>query len=110
MTIKDIPFTVTDWSRLQGVEHKGESGKSVWRTFQAGGIRVRMVEYSPGFKADHWCGRGHILLVLDGELEIIVLGGNPHILGPGMGFEAGDDDARPHLVLSSKGARVFIVD
>ncbi len=110
MIIKDVPFTVTDWSRLPAVEHKGETGVSVWKTVEASGIRVRMVEYSRGFKADHWCGRGHILLVLDGEVEIIVLGGDAHILRSGMGFEAGDDNSRPHLVLSSKGARVFIVD
>jgi quercetin dioxygenase-like cupin family protein len=110
MALANMPFTVTDWSGQPGVEHKGESGSSVWKTVEAGGVRIRMVEYSPRYRADHWCGRGHILLVLEGELEVIVQGGGAHILKPGMGFEAGDDPARPHLVLSTKGARVFIVD
>lgn len=110
MAIASGPFTLTDWNSLAGVEHKGETGTSTWKTIDAGGVRVRVVEYSPRFKADHWCGRGHILLVLDGELEIIVQGGGVHILKKGMGFAAGDDPARPHLVLSSNGARVFIVD
>ncbi|MBN2206315.1 MAG: DHCW motif cupin fold protein [Candidatus Aminicenantes bacterium] len=110
MAIANVPFTLTDWTGLPRVEHKGETGTSTWKTVDAGGVRVRVVEYSPRYKADHWCGRGHILLVLDGELEIIVQGGGAHILKPGTGFVAGDDPTRPHLVLSSKGARVYIVD
>jgi hypothetical protein len=108
--IKDIPFTEIAWDRLPAAEHKGESGTSHWRTVEAGELRIRQVEYSPGFKADHWCGRGHVVLVLDGEIEIVIRGGDARRLGAGAGFAAGDDEAHPHLVLSGRGARVFIVD
>lgn len=110
MTIKKCPFKVIDWTSLPGVEHKGELSTSTWKTVEAGGLRVRVVEYSPGFKSDHWCNRGHVLLVLKGEVEVLVLGGEINILKAGMGFVVGDDESRTHLVLSSKGARVFIVD
>jgi hypothetical protein len=34
-----------------------------------GEIRVRKVEYSAGYKADHWCKKGHIILCTEGEME-----------------------------------------
>ena len=40
-----------------------------WRTQDFAGVRVRMVEYTPGYISDHWCNKGHVLLCLDGELE-----------------------------------------
>jgi len=64
-----IPFGVTDWSKAERTEHKGETGMAHWRTLTFGGIRVRMVEYTPGYLADHWCSKGHILLCLEGELH-----------------------------------------
>jgi len=110
MNIQDVPFHVTDWSQLTLVEHKGEKGASFWKTFEAGNIRVRMVEYSPGFKSDHWCPRGHILLVLEGELIIKLKKGQEYILGSKTSFQAADDETNPHLAHSPKGAKVFIVD
>lgn len=68
MQMKDIPFDTTDWESITKVEHKGEEGSAFWRTKQCGAIHVRMVEYTAGYKADHWCLKGHILLCLEGEL------------------------------------------
>ncbi|MGE3917774.1 MAG: DHCW motif cupin fold protein, partial [Hyphomicrobiaceae bacterium] len=68
MQMTDIPFGTTDWAGVPQTEHKGETGIATWRTRQFGAIRVRMVEYSPGYLADHWCEKGHILLVLEGRL------------------------------------------
>jgi len=110
MKILDVPFSITDWNKISPVEHEGETGTSHWYTFEAGNIQVRMIEYSPGFKSDHWCGRGHILLVLDGELFIKLKDGREFKLAAGTSFQASDDDANPHLALSEKGAKVFIVD
>ncbi len=110
MRIEGVSFCVSDWSKVSPVEHKGEAGVSSWRTFEAGNIRVRMVEYSPGYRADHWCGRGHVLLVLEGELVCELKDGRKFKLNSGTGFQVSDDDANPHLVFSKKGARVFIVD
>ncbi len=70
MRMTDIPFEATDWGAVERTEHKGETGVAYWRTRNFGAIRVRMVEYSPGYRADHWCSKGHILLCLEGELHI----------------------------------------
>ena len=64
MHISAIPFGTTDWSRITPTEHPGEQGCAYWRTQQFGDLRVRMVEYTPGYVADHWCVKGHILLCL----------------------------------------------
>ncbi|MEE8605327.1 MAG: DHCW motif cupin fold protein [Candidatus Aminicenantaceae bacterium] len=110
MKIQDVPFEVTDWGQMTLVEHAGEKGTSQWRTFHRGNIRVRMVEYLPGFYSDHWCRRGHVLLVLEGELVIQLRDGREFVMKPGTSFQAEDDEANPHLAFTDKGAKVFIVD
>jgi hypothetical protein len=110
MKIEGRGFEVTDWSRVPAEEHRGEAGTSFWRVFENGGLRVRMVDYSAGFRSDHWCARGHVLLVLEGELSIRLRDGREFVLGPGMSFEAGDDEANPHLASSGPGAKAFVVD
>ncbi|MBJ6759184.1 DHCW motif cupin fold protein [Myxococcaceae bacterium JPH2] len=109
MKIANIPFTTTDWGTLAPTEHPGTSGKALWRTLQAGDIRVRMVEYTPGYVADHWCRRGHILLVLEGTLVTELQDGRRFELGPMMSYEVADDDGA-HRSSTATGARLFIVD
>lgn len=110
MEILDVPFTVTNWKDVDPVEYKGETGTSFWRVFQAGNIRARIVEYSPNFRSDHWCPRGHIFLVLEGEFGIALKDGRNFLLSPSMSFEVSDDEANPHLGYSEGGAKVFIID
>ncbi len=110
MEMHGFPFTVTDWTAMPTEEHKGETGTSSWRTVQFGDIRVRMVDYSPAYRSDHWCSKGHVFLVLEGDFGIRLKSGVTHLLGPGMSFLAPDDAAGPHLGFSETGARVFIVD
>jgi quercetin dioxygenase-like cupin family protein len=110
MKIENTPFENVDWSVVPAEEYKGESGASFWRTVEHGNVRVRTVDYSPGFRADHWCSRGHVLLVLDGELTVDLRDGRSIRLVRGSGFQTGDDPENPHLVRTEKGARVFIVD
>ena len=110
MKIEGIGFDVTDWNAALPEEHGGTAGTSFWRTYAKGNIRARIVDYSEGFRSDHWCGRGHVLLVLEGELVIELEDGRTFRLGPGMSFHAGDDEANRHLAFTSKGAKVFIVD
>ena len=110
MKIQDVPFTVTDWRQIETTEHKGETGIATWRTFEQGNIRVRMVEYSPGYKADHWCARGHVLLVLEGEMVNELKDGTKNILTQGMSYQADDDEQNPHRTYTDKGAKLFIVD
>ena len=109
MKIENVEFCITDWSKITVTEHPGEAGTSFWRTFEEGNIRVRIVEYSPGFLADHWCSLGHILLVLDGELVVELDDGRRFELTTGMSFQVADNDS-PHRTRSEKGAKLFIVD
>jgi len=110
MKIEGVEFDVTDWSAVPREEHKGETGTSFWRVYDKGNIRARIVDYSPGFRSDHWCGRGHVLLVLEGHLTIALEDGSVHDLGPGMSFQAGDDERNRHLAYTAEGAKVFLVD
>ena len=109
MEMKDIPFGITDWEKIEKVEHKGEQGTSFWRTCEFGNIRVRIVDYSPGYIADHWCSKGHILLCLEGELNTETKDGRKHKLKPGMSYQVADNDM-PHRSSTKIGAKLFIVD
>jgi quercetin dioxygenase-like cupin family protein len=109
MHIADIPFGTTDWAAIEPVEHKGERGSAWWRTQQFGAIRVRMVEYTPDYVADHWCLKGHILLCLEGELETQLQDGRTFILKPGMSYQVADQ-TEPHRSVTTPGAKLFIVD
>lgn len=109
MKLSDIAFGTTDWSAVVGTEHAGETGVAHWRTRHFGSIRVRMVDYSPGYLADHWCVKGHILLCLAGELHTELADGRRFVLTPGMSYQVADD-AEPHRSSTSGGATLFIVD
>ena len=109
MRIADIPFGITAWSKIEPTIHRGESGTALWRTQQFGEIRVRMVEYSPNYRSDHWCEKGHILLCLDGELETQLADGRKFVLTPGVSYQVADN-AEPHRSSTQLGARLFIVD
>ena len=109
MQIDDIPFGVTDWSAVEQTEHAGIRGKALWRTRNFGSLRVRMVEYTPGYLADHWCRKGHILLCIEGELHTELEDGRTFVLKPGMSYQVADN-AEPHRSFTEMGARLFIVD
>jgi hypothetical protein len=109
MQMINIPFGITDWSTIEAEQHPGESGNAWWKICQFGEIRVRIVEYSPGYKADHWCSKGHILLCLEGELHTETKDGRKHILKPGISYQVADNDAA-HRSYTTKGAKLFIID
>lgn len=110
MKMSEIPFGTTDWAQVETTEHSGETGKATWRTRQFGAIRVRKVEYSANYLADHWCEKGHILLVLTGELETELADGRRFILKPGQSYQVADN-AEPHRSRTGpSGATLFIVD
>jgi quercetin dioxygenase-like cupin family protein len=104
-----IPFATTDWSTVARTEHSGSSGRAYWQTIQCGNIRVRMVEYTPGYVADHWCSKGHILLCLEGELHTELEDGRTIVLKPGMSYQVADA-AEPHRSSAPTGAKLFVVD
>jgi hypothetical protein len=109
MKMADIPFGVTDWASVEPTEHPGETGRAFWRTRQLGDLRVRLVEYSAGYRADHWCAKGHIVLCVEGELQTELKDGRVFILRPGMSYQVADD-AEPHRSYTETGAKLFIVD
>jgi hypothetical protein len=109
MQITDIPFSVTDWSNMEPIEYKGETGKAIWRTTNFGNIRIRLVEYSPGYSADHWCSKGHIILCLEGILNTELSDGRKFVLSPGMSYQVADGDGA-HKSSTTTGVKLFIVD
>jgi quercetin dioxygenase-like cupin family protein len=109
MQMSAIPFGTTDWSQIEPTKHSGERGIALWRTRHFGAIRVRMVEYSPGYVSDHWCSKGHILLCLEGELHTDLEDGRSYVLKPGMSYQVADG-AEPHRSHTSVGATLFVVD
>lgn len=109
MQMSAIPFDTTDWSQVERTEHPGTRGLAYWRTRVFGDIRVRMVEYTPGYVANHWCIKGHILLCTDGELHTELQDGRIFTLRPGMSYQVADR-AEPHRSHTEVGAKLFIVD
>ena len=109
MEIKDLPFCTTRWADIVPTELKGETGVARWHTQTFGELRVRMVEYSPGYLADHWCSKGHVLLCIEGELRTELQDGRVFTLTAGMSYQVADN-AEPHRSFTEQGARLFIVD
>lgn len=109
MKLGNIPFGITNWSDIGRTEHSGEEGVAYWQTQTFDGVRVRMVEYSAGYLADHWCNKGHILLCLEGELLTELADGRQFVLSPGMSYQVADN-AEAHRSSTQSGARLFVVD
>ena len=109
MNMTKIPFGTTDWSTIAPVEYLGEKGRAHWRTQHFGEIRVRMVDYTPGYLANHWCVKGHIMLCLEGELHTALEDGRTFVLKPGMSYQVADN-AEAHRSSTPVGARLFVVD
>lgn len=110
MKIPALPFTVTDWQKVEPTRHKGDSGEALWRTLNIGDLRVRLVEYTPGYVADHWCDRGHVLYVLEGELVTELRDGRSFTLKPGMSYQVSDHGDAAHRSATTTGAKLFVVD
>jgi hypothetical protein len=109
MNKKDIPFQTIDWSAIPKTEHKGESGVAYWQTLQFNGLRIRIVEYSPGYKADHWCEKGHIVHCLEGEVVNEQKEGTLSILTPGMSYVV-SDELSSHRSTTKTGVKLLIID
>lgn len=109
MDMKNIPFGVSDWTQINATQHPGETGMAYWRTQHFDQIRVRLVEYSPGYLADHWCKKGHILFCLEGELHTELEDGRQFVLTPGMSYQVADN-AEAHRSSTQTGVKLFIVD
>jgi hypothetical protein len=104
-----IPFQTTDWSAIPCIIYKGETSEAHWRTLQFGGLRLRMVDYLPGYKADHWCAKGHIIYCIEGEMLTTLSDGNNHILRKGMTYQVSDNMSL-HKSETINGAKLLIID
>jgi quercetin dioxygenase-like cupin family protein len=107
--LKDFEFGTTNWDTIAPTEHAGASGTARWRTLTVGDVRVRMIDYSPGYVSDHWCEKGHILLCLQGELQTELSDGRVFLLTPGVSYQVADG-VQPHRSSTAVGARLFVVD
>ena len=104
-----IPFDVTDWRTVSSTTHQGETGFAIWQTLELGGLRIRMVEYSKNYLADHWCEKGHLLFVLEGELITELSDGKRFQMTKGMSYQV-SDELSSHRSFSPDGAKLLIVD
>jgi quercetin dioxygenase-like cupin family protein len=109
MKISSFKFQTSDWFSIPQKTHRGETGVANWQTQMINEIRVRMVEYSPGYKADHWCRKGHIIFCIEGEMQTELEDGSVHTLNKGMNYFVGDN-CEAHRSSSKNGCKLFIVD
>ncbi|MBN1271339.1 MAG: DHCW motif cupin fold protein [Candidatus Aminicenantes bacterium] len=109
MNDKDIPFQSIDWTLIPKTEHNGARGLAFWQTLQFQGLRIRIVEYSAGYLADHWCQKGHIVHCLEGEFISELLDGRKFRFKKGMTYVV-SDDASSHRSITEKGVKLLIVD
>jgi len=110
MNITDVPYTKIDWDEVPITKHSGENGYAYWRTFETGNIRIRLVEYSPGYRADHWCCRGHVIHLLDGEAICELKHGSEIQLKKGMTCCYSDNQENPYKLFTKNGAFLLIID
>ena len=109
MQIPSFPFQVIDWNLIDEEVHKGISGTATWQVMYLGNIRVRRLRYSPGYEADHWCQKGHVLHCVEGEMDTEIEDGRVMKLSAGMTYIVGDD-AEPHRSRTATGCLLFVVD
>lgn len=109
MDISDIAFHTTDWNTVETTRYEGETGYALWKTIHVGNIRVRQVEYSPRYMANHWCIKGHILLCTEGEMTTELKDGRRFFLKAGTSYQVGDK-MEPHRSFTQTGCKLFIVD
>jgi len=107
--MQSILFQTTDWATVPVTEHRGEQGIALWRTRQFDGLRIRLVEYSAGYRADHWCKAGHIVYCIEGEMISELADGQTFILSQGMTYQV-SDDVSMHRSYSEKGVKLLIID
>jgi hypothetical protein len=109
LKIDSHSFETIKWSEVPEERHEGDSGFAMWRVKNLNDIRVRMVEYSPGYKANHWCSKGHVLFCMEGEMDTELKNGRIMKLTKGMCYFVGDNN-EAHRSSTISGCKLFIVD
>ncbi len=109
MSHQNIPFQTIDWATIPRTEHQGETGVAYWQTLQFQGLRIRLVEYSKGYLADHWCEKGHIVHCLEGEVVSELKDGTQSRLTTGMSYVV-SDELSSHRSVTENGVKLMIID
>lgn len=109
MNILEVPYVQINWNKIEPTTYRGVTGEAIWRTYEMGNVRVRMVEYTPGYYADHWCSKGHVILLLEGDMTTELSDGRIIHSKAGDTVVVGDDMA-PHRSSTKSGAKLYIVD
>jgi hypothetical protein len=109
MTDNNIPFQTIDWKDIPRTEHTGTTGMAYWQTMQFAGLRIRCVEYSDNYLADHWCEKGHIVYCLKGEVTNELKDGSQSVLTEGMSYIV-SDELSSHRSITKKGCTLLIID
>jgi len=109
MDIRDIPFETFDLTAIPPTTHAGQKGSALWQTVVRGNVRMRIVTYTPGYLADHWCEKGHAVYVLEGSFTSELKDGREMMLTEGMGYLVADG-AEPHRSHTEAGVKLLIVD
>jgi hypothetical protein len=104
-----IPFQTINWDSIEKVEYQGETGVAYWQTLQLGGLRIRLVEYTKGYLADHWCQKGHIVYCLEGEFTTELSTGEQFKLTKG-GTYVVSDELSSHRSITQNGVKLLIID
>jgi hypothetical protein len=105
----EIPFQSINWDDIPKTEHPGTTGMAYWQNLQFPGLRVRMVEYTPGYLANHWCQKGHIVHCLEGAFESEMATGEVFKLSKGMSYIV-SDDVSSHRSVTAEGVKLMIID
>ena len=107
--MSNIPFETIDWTTIEKVEYKGETGLAYWQTVQFEGLRIRLVEYSSGYLAYHWCQKGHIVHCLEGEFISELSTGEKIKLNEGETYIV-SDELSSHRSVTAGGVKLLIMD
>lgn len=109
MSTENIPYQTIDWNKIPKTAHKGDAGIASWQTLEFSGFRIRLVEYSPGYEADHWCEKGHIVYCLEGSFINERKDGKRSLLKPGMSYIV-SDSLSLHRSSTEEGVKLLIID
>ena len=107
--MENITFQSIDWTKIATTEHKGEIGTAFWQTLEYSGLRIRIVSYTPGYLADHWCQKGHIVHCLEGDFVSQLETGEDFSLESGMTYVV-SDNLSSHRSVSKNGVKLLIID
>jgi mannose-6-phosphate isomerase class I len=107
--MKKISFQIIDWNVLPESINPGETGRSISQIIEYPGLRIRIVEYSAGYLANHWCQKGHIVYCIEGEVINEQENGDQFILKQGMSYIV-SDDMSSHRSRAENKVKLLIVD